>query len=72
MTDNIDNLPFIFWISGSVVVDLWFNVPSIICGRCVFVFSLVCITLCSFYDNIYHEGNISKMPDFDVFFCFGM
>ena len=25
-----------------------------------------------FNDNIYHEGNISKMPDFDVFFCFGM
>ena len=23
-------------------------------------------------DNIYHEGNISKMPDFDFFFCFGM
>ena len=21
-----------------------------------------------FYDNIYHEGNISKMPDFDGFF----
>ena len=20
-----------------------------------------------FHDNIYHEGNISKMPDFDVF-----
>ena len=25
-----------------------------------------------FNDNIYHEGNISKRPDFDVFFCFGM
>ena len=27
-----------------------------------------------FNDNIYHEGNISKMPDFDVcfFFSFGM
>ena len=26
-----------------------------------------------FNDNIYHEGNISKMPDFDgFFFCFGM
>ena len=23
-------------------------------------------------DNIYHEGNISKMPEFDAFFCFGM
>ena len=23
-----------------------------------------------FYDNIYHEGNISKMPDFDVFLLF--
>ena len=22
-------------------------------------------------DNIYHEGNISKMPDFDVFSLFG-
>ena len=25
-----------------------------------------------FNDNTYDEGNISKMPDFDVFFCFGM
>ena len=26
-----------------------------------------------FNDNIYHEGNISKMPDFECFFfCFGM
>ena len=25
----------------------------------------------SFNDNINHEGNISKMPDFDVFFLFG-
>ena len=23
-----------------------------------------------FNDYIYHEGNISKMPDFDVFFLF--
>ena len=23
-----------------------------------------------FNDNIYHEGNISEMPDFDVFFLF--
>ena len=23
-----------------------------------------------FNDNIYHEGNISKMSDFDVFFLF--
>ena len=23
-----------------------------------------------FNDNIYHEGNISKMPDFNVFFLF--
>ena len=23
-----------------------------------------------FNDNIYHEGNISKMPDFDAFFLF--
>ena len=23
-----------------------------------------------FNDNIYHEDNISKMPDFDVFFLF--
>ena len=23
--------------------------------------------LLDFNDNIYHEGNISKMPDFDVF-----
>ena len=25
-----------------------------------------------FNDNIYNEGNISKMPHFDVFFCFGV
>ena len=25
-----------------------------------------------FNDNIYHGCNISKMPNFDVFFCFGM
>ena len=25
-----------------------------------------------FNDNIYSEGNISKMPHFDVFFCFGV
>ena len=25
-----------------------------------------------FNDNIYHEGNIPKMTDFDVFFSFGM
>ena len=24
-----------------------------------------------FNDNIYHEENISKMPDFDVIFSFG-
>ena len=23
-------------------------------------------------DNMYHEGNITKMPDFDVFSLFGM
>ena len=23
-----------------------------------------------FNDNIYNEGNISKMPDFDVYFLF--
>ena len=23
-----------------------------------------------FNDNIYHEGNISRLPDFDVFFSF--
>ena len=25
-----------------------------------------------FNDYIYYEGNISKMPDFDAFFSFGM
>ena len=30
------------------------------------------ITFSGFNDNIYHEGNISKMPDFDSFFSFGM
>ena len=25
-----------------------------------------------FNDNIYHEGNISKMPNFEVFFSFGI
>ena len=24
-----------------------------------------------FSDNIYHEGNVSKMPNFDVFVSFG-
>ena len=28
------------------------------------------ITFSGFNDNIYHEGNISKMPDFDGFFLF--
>ena len=26
--------------------------------------------LLNFNDNIYHEGNISRLPDFDVFFSF--
>ena len=33
---------------GSVVVDLLFNVVVIVCGGSVFVFVLVCITLCPF------------------------
>ena len=32
--------------SGSVVVDLLFNVLPIVCGGSVFVFVLLCITLC--------------------------
>ena len=28
------------------------------------------ITFFFFNDNVYHEGNISKMPDFDIFFFF--
>ena len=33
---------------GSVVVDLLFNVLPVICGSSVFVFVLLCITLCPF------------------------
>ena len=33
---------------GSVVVDLLFIVLPIVCGSCVFVFVLLCITLCTF------------------------
>ena len=33
---------------GSVVVDLLFNVLPIVCGRSVFVFVLLYITLCRF------------------------
>ena len=32
------------------------------------VIFLQSLFLLGFNDNIYHEGNISKMPDFDVFF----
>ena len=35
--------------SGSVVVDLLFNVLPIVCGSSVFVFVFLCITLCSFF-----------------------
>ena len=31
-----------------VVVDLLFNVLPIVCGSSVFVFALLCITLCPF------------------------
>ena len=34
---------------GSVVVDILFNVLSIVYGGSVFVFDLLCNTLCSFY-----------------------
>ena len=33
---------------GSVVVELLFNVLPIACGNSMFVFVLVCITLCPF------------------------
>ena len=33
---------------GSVVVDLLFYVPLIVCGGSAFVFVLVCINLCPF------------------------
>ena len=32
----------------SVVVDLFFDVLSVVCGGSVFVFDLFCITLCPF------------------------
>ena len=32
----------------SVVVDILFNVLPIVCGSSVFVFVLLCTTLCSF------------------------
>ena len=38
----------LFLGGGSVVVDLLFNLLSIVCGSSVFVFVLRCITLCSF------------------------
>ena len=34
---------------GSVVVELLFYVPPIVCGSSVFVFVLVCISLCPFW-----------------------
>ena len=34
---------------GSVFVDPLFNVLPIVCGSSVFVFVLLCISLCSFY-----------------------
>ena len=34
--------------ANSVVVDLLFNVLPIVCGSSVFVFVLLCITLCPF------------------------
>ena len=30
------------------------------------------IIITGFNDHIYHEGDISKMTDFDAFSCFGM
>ena len=38
----------LFKSGGSVVVDLFFYVPPIVCGGSVLVFVLVCITLCPF------------------------
>ena len=34
---------------GSVVVDLLFSVPPVVCRGTVFVFVLLCITLCPLY-----------------------
>ena len=38
----------IFYVHGSLVVDLLFDVLPIVCGSSVFVFVLACITLCPF------------------------
>ena len=45
-----------FWGGGSVVVNLLFNVPPIVCGVFVFVFVLLCIALCMFWFCNHHEG----------------
>ena len=44
---------------GSVVVDLLFNELPIVCRSSVFVFVLLCITLCpfKFCDHLQEEGN---------------
>ena len=39
---------YLFYGGSSVVVDLLFYVLPIVCGGSVFVFALVCITLCPF------------------------
>ena len=46
--DEQQNLGRIFSADRSVVVDLLFNVLPIVYGSSVFVFVLLCITLCSF------------------------
>ena len=46
---HIDHMCIICWIHDQrSVVDLLFYVPSIVCGGSVFVFVLICITLCAF------------------------
>ena len=45
-TDGLDCRPF--ECCGSVVVAILFNVLPLVCGNSVFVFVLLCITLCPF------------------------
>ena len=55
--DEQQNLGRIFSADHSVVVDLLFNVLPIVYGSSVFVFVLLCITLCSFlfYNHLEEE-----------------
>ena len=50
----------IFLMANIVVVDMLFNVSPIVCGGSVFVFVLLCITLClfQFCNHIEKKGRV--------------